>query len=167
MAAETYTLTMPGPMLKRGFWLYVWSAVTPVGEYLYVGRTGDNSSPNAVPPYQRMGQHLGHQKNQNALRKHLEKQGIVPEECASFHLVAHGPIFPEAENMALHLEPRDIVAAMEKALADALKEAGYNVLNTVKCRMCLDQELWETVRWAFAQHFPKLIPSSLELGAKV
>lgn len=31
MTAGTYTLTLPGPMLQRGFWLYVWRVVAPDG----------------------------------------------------------------------------------------------------------------------------------------
>jgi hypothetical protein len=103
-----------------------------------------------------MGQHLGHQKTQYALRKHLEERGIEPERCHAFHLIAHGPLFPQAENMDAHRRPRDIVAALEKALADALKGAGYEVMNTVHCRKPLDVELFAGVRAAFSAHFPKL-----------
>jgi len=119
----TFKLKLPGQMLHRGFWLYVWRVVAPdERELLYVGRTGDNSSPNASPAYIRMGQHLGSVKTQNALRRHLTKRGISPEECAEFDLVAHGPIFPEVARpdgynqtdqkhrtalMALHLPKRD------------------------------------------------------------
>lgn len=152
-------------MLQRGFWLYVWQVETPLGELLYVGQTGDNSSPHATAPYTRMGQHLGSMKNQNALRKHLQRKGLQPTDCLAFHLVCHGPIYPEvvkAEGatrdmlMALHLPTRDIVGAMEKALADGLRAAGYQVLNTVKWKAKLDEAHWEPVRKAFAERFPKL-----------
>ncbi len=156
MAAETHTLTVPGAMLERGFWLYVWQVEAPEGEYLYVGRTGDSSSPFATPPYQRMGQHLGHQKTQNALRKYLERKGIKPELCKAFRLIAHGPLYPQAEDMHSHKRPRDIVAALEKALADDLKEAGYEVMNTVHCRKPLDVMAFAGVRAAFSAHFPEL-----------
>ena len=156
MAAATHTLTLPGPMLERGFWLYVWKIDSPVGELLYVGRTGDNSSPHASPPFTRMGQHLSKNPNQNALRRHLESRGITPEECASFRLVAHGPLFPEAKDMEEHRGPRDVVAALEKALADTLRAVGYEVLNDVRSLMPLDETLFATVRSEFAVHFPKL-----------
>jgi hypothetical protein len=163
--AVTCTMTLPGTMIQRGFWLYVWRAETPNGELLYVGRTGDNSSPNAVAPYTRMGQHLGFQPTQNALRKHLSANGVAPEECVAFHLTAHGPIYPEVERpegatrellMAAHREPRDAVAAMECRLANDLTKAGYQVMNKVHCKAPLDIAVYAPVRAAFAAHFPKL-----------
>ncbi|WP_210239039.1 hypothetical protein [Mesorhizobium sp. 8] len=126
----TFRFTLPGPMLRRGFWLYVWKVLTADGrDLLYVGRTGDNSSPNASPPYIRMGQHLGSVKNQNALRRNLLAAGVDPLSCKNFDLVTHGPIHPEVvrpedfdhadktmceELMKLHLPLRDEVGAMEK-----------------------------------------------------
>ncbi|WP_374571954.1 hypothetical protein [Phenylobacterium sp.] len=151
-------------MLRRGFWLYVWRVEAPRGDLLYVGRTGDNSSPHASAPYTRMGQHLGSAANQNALRRHLEARGVALEAC-TFHLVGHGPLYDEVaktgENtrevlMAAHKPLRDLVGAMEKALADDLAEAGYAVLNTVNCKWPLDPVLWAPVRAAFAEHFPNL-----------
>lgn len=164
MAPATHVLTLPGPMLRRGFWLYVWRVETPTGDLHYVGRTGDNSSPHATAPYTRMGQHLGSVTTQNALRKHLEKRGVSLEACA-FHLVSHGPLYDEVAKadgatpealMAAHMPLRDIVGAMEKALADDLAAAGYAVLNTVNCKWPLDLTLWVPVRAAFAEHFPKI-----------
>jgi hypothetical protein len=165
MLAKTYTVKLPAPMLTRGFWLYVWRVETPKGEMLYVGRTGDNSSPNATAPYTRMGQHLGFQKTQNALRKHLKRLNIEVEDCFNFYLIAHGPIYPEikatggssrATLMAAHTPIRNLVGAMEKALSDELSDAGYQVLNRVKWRHSHDPAVWKTVRSAFAAEFPKL-----------
>lgn len=163
--ASTWKMTLPGPMLKRGFWLYVWQVETPQGEMLYVGRTGDNSSPHATAPYTRMGQHLGFQKTQNALRKQLSKRGVDPEECSAFHLISHGPIYPEIEKpegadrkvlMAKHIPLRNLVGAMEKVLAEELAAAGYDVMNKVKCSHPHDEAVWTGVREAFAEHFSKL-----------
>jgi len=156
MTPGTYTLTMPGAMLQRGFWLYVWRVVTPKGEVLYVGRTGDSSSSKAAPPYTRMGQHLGHVKASNALRTHLDGLGVEPEKCHQYELISHGPIFPEQKDMSAHREPRDIVAALEKHLAEVLRAANYNVLNTVHCRKPLDREIWCEVRDAFVDYFPRI-----------
>ncbi len=149
-------------MLERGFWLYVWHVETPKGDCYYVGRTGDSSSPYATPPYQRMGQHLGHQKNSNALRQYLEAFGVVPEECEAFHLIAHGPLYPQAADMDAHRIPRDLVAALEKGLADALRTAGYNILNQVNCKKPLDEGMFAAVRIAFGEHLPKLLSKSIE-----
>lgn len=156
MVAETCELAMPGAMLKRGFWLYVWRIETPKGTMLYVGRTGDSSSPRANPPYMRMGQHLGRNKNQNALRRQLEGKGVKPEACASFELIAHGPLFPEQADSIKHEKPRDIMAALEKRLRDCLCESGYQVLNVVRSRKKLDKKRWLDVHAAFAKHFPKM-----------
>ena len=169
--ASTCRLTLPGAMLRRGFWLYVWQVEVP-GEpepWLYVGRTGDNSSPNASAPYTRMGQHLGSLENQNALRKHLVGKGLALEEC-TFHLISHGPIHPEVERpadleerksrhselMDLHRPMRDEVGAYERDLAAALESAGYRLLNTVKWKPVGDPARWQEVLKAFAKHFPKL-----------
>lgn len=160
-------LTLPGAMLERGFWLYVWRVTAPDGEMLYVGRTGDNSSPNAQAPYIRMGQHLGKIRNQSALRCHLKARGIEAEACSSFDLVAHGPLYPEVAKddsgrdaqMARHKPMRDQVGAMEKLLCDGLKAAGYDVLNTVNCRWKLDEigaQKWFAAKEAFREVFPAL-----------
>lgn len=162
----THCLTLPGPMLQRGFWLYVWRVEDAGGsEWLYVGRTGDNSSPHASAPYTRMGQHLGTMKNQNALRARLRDRGIEAEGCRAFHLVAHGPLHPEVKKedgldcdalMARHRPMRDEVGAYERDLAMALAAAGYRVLNTVNCKWQGDPARWRQIRAAFAEHFPRL-----------
>ena len=131
MGIAIQTLSFPGTLVQRGFWLYVWRVTPPNGpELLYVGRTGDSSSPNATAPYTRMGQHLGYRENQNALRAHLERRGVTPEDCISFVLAAFGPIYPEIEKtsspqqetrMQRHIPLRDNTAVMEQRLCDELK----------------------------------------------
>ena len=120
-------------------------------------RTGDSSSPNAQSPFNRMGQHLGLAANSCMLRRHLEKHGQRPEECA-FRLVALGPL--EAESMAIeraeHNQRRDLIAAMEKALADKLREAGCVVMNRVTCRKALDATRFSQVPERFRGAFPHL-----------
>ena len=164
---ELHQLSLPGLMLRRGFWLYVWKVNGSAETLLYVGRTGDNSSPHATAPYTRMGQHLGFAKNQNALRKHLEKRGLTVEDSLSFDLLAHGPIYPEVQKdgsdrntlMDRHKPMRDQVGAMEKLLCDGLKAASYDVMNTVNCRWQLDAdgaEKWKAAREAFREAFPGL-----------
>jgi hypothetical protein len=156
MAPATHAFVFSGELLQRGFWLYVWE-IQPrdATTIYYVGRTGDSSSQNAQSPFNRMGQHLGFNVKSNVLRRRLEQSGIAPEACA-FRLIAHGPILAEAKSTEEHHRSRDIVAALEKALGDAMRSAGYLVINKVPCRMALDDELFATVRAAFSQHFPRL-----------
>lgn len=167
MPPALHSFSMPGEMLARGFWLYVWRITAPVGVLHYVGRTGDNSSPHATAPYTRMGQHLGFAKNQNALRRHLDRLGIAPEQCARFDLICHGPIYPQVDHdgsdrdvlMERHKPMRDQVGAMEKLLCDGLKAAGYEVMNTVNCRWTLTEDgarKWQDAKEAFRQDFPDL-----------
>lgn len=143
-------------MLKRGFWLYVWK-ITPAdgSPRCYVGRTGDSSSPHAQSPFSRLSQHLGSNKRANALRRHLEAAGLEPTTCR-FELVSYGPVYPEAADFEAHKPLRNEVAAHEKALAEAMRAAGYDVLNTVDCRHRLDEARFAPIRAAFAEHFPEL-----------
>lgn len=149
MPAVLHRLTLPGAMLQRGFWLYVWRIATPSGALHYVGRTGDNSSPHAAAPFTRMGQHLGTSTNSNDLRRNLIAHGVTPENCTSFDLIAHGPIYSQVDHdgsdramlMERHKPFHDQVGAMEKLLCDGLKYAGYDVLNTVNCKWVLSAEV--------------------------
>ncbi len=150
-------IVLPGAILKSGFWLYVWIVRMPDGrKALYVGRTGDSSSPNAAPPYRRLGQHLGTVIASNALRTHISNRKVAPESCKDFTFIAYGPLFKKQLNMKAHRPVRDKVAALEKALANFLHESGYDVLNKVNSRMELDPKLWGTVRRVFVRHFPRL-----------
>ena len=154
--SSIHTLTLPGAMIKRGCWLYVWKIASPCGELLYVGRSGDSSSPNAAAPFTRMGQHLGTNDRENPVRRYLEQRRVPPERCTSFELIAYGPIFEEARDPQTHTERRDIVAGLEKALADSLARSGYDVLNEVRSRKRLDVQRWIETREAFAAHFEGL-----------
>jgi len=71
-------------------------------------------------------------------------------------MVAYGPVFAETRTWEEHVPSRDKVAAAEKALCDALTEAGYDVVNKIHCKRKLDDALWQEVLAAFAEHFPKL-----------
>jgi hypothetical protein len=156
MRAATYQFNFSGGLLQRGFWLYVWEITRPKGAKLYyVGRTGDSSSLNAQSPFNRMGQHLGFAENSNMLRRYLEAHYIETERC-SFHLAAYGPILGEVKDEKGHRNRRDFIAALEKALEEAMREAGYDVMNRVHCRIELNPQAFAQVRAAFATHFKKL-----------
>ena len=156
MGASTHVLTLPRAMIQRGFWLYVWRIESPKGEMLYVGRTGDSSSINAAAPFARMGQHLSTNERQNMVRKNLGKCGVSPEQCESFELIAYGPLFYETKDKDEHRRRRDVVAALEKKLAEELDRLRYRVINTVNSKKTLNKEMWAEVRVAFAAHFPNL-----------
>lgn len=154
----TFTVALDGAMLRRGFWVYVWEITPPDGKkVLYVGRTGDSSSPNAQSLFNRLGQNLGTLANASMVRNNLEKRGIDPAEC-QFRMVGHGPIFDEVPNkdFEAHKVIRDKAAAIEKKLAEELKAAGYDVMNEVRCNAPLDEELYAAVRVAFAAELPGL-----------
>ena len=120
MNGSTHTFSFSGNLLSRGFWLYVWEiTAADVRRLYYVGRTGDSSSAYAQSPFSRLSQHLGMNPSSNALRRHLLMAGVEPEACINFRLVSCGPLLPEAESLELHQTSRDIVAALEKALAEA------------------------------------------------
>tara|TARA_R110000824_G_scaffold118960_12_gene271846 strand:+ start:6258 stop:6731 length:474 start_codon:yes stop_codon:yes gene_type:complete len=156
---KLHEVSFAGGILKRGFWLYVWQITPPESAPVYyVGRTGDSSSTNAQSPFNRMGQHLGHSENSNMLRKHLTKQNIDADQCA-FRLVALGPLEEESSHPERdeHDERRDLVAAMEKALAEAMQLAGYNVMNKVHSRKILNATRFAEVKSAFAKTFPKIM----------
>jgi hypothetical protein len=154
-----------GALLRRGFWLYVWEIAPPGGAAIYyVGRTGDSSSTNAQSPFNRMSQHLGSGKS-NMLRRHLAIQGIEPEAC-TFRLVALGPLEAESKAEARHEhdERRDDMAAMERALAELMTEAGCLVLNRVHSRKRLDAARFSRVREAFVTAFPQLTQANGAVG---
>ncbi len=161
--AATYAVKLPGGVTERGFWLYVWRVRAPGGEeLLYVGRTGDNTSAHAQSPYARMGQHLASNSNRKPvrgtaqLRRHVERRGIRVEEC-DYELLAHGPLFAETGDWSLHVRRRNAVAALESALAQGLQHVGFDVLNErVRSATSRDEDLWQDVRRAFAEHFPEL-----------
>ncbi len=131
---QSFSMLFDGHLLKRGFWLYVWKIKGPRSHYVYVGRTGDSSSPHASSPFKRIGQHLdpSPKARGNALGKQLRKAGVNYEEC-SFEMIAVGPIFPEQATFKAHVPLRDQMAALERALADELRQRGYLVLGSHPC----------------------------------
>jgi hypothetical protein len=144
-----------GKLLKRGFWLYIWDIREDRRRHLYVGRTGDSSSPNASSPFRRIGQHLDSTLNAkgNALSRQLKSAGIEPETC-NFEMTAIGPIFEEQETMPDHIPLRDKTAALERAVADELKRRGYTVLGKHPRAEAPDRGLLEQVIGKLQVAFP-------------
>ena len=152
-----YAMSFDGCLLDRGFWLYVWRIDAPDRSVLYVGRTGDSSSPNAGSPFTRIGQHLDSRDNAkgNALGRRLREAGISPVEC-SFRMVAIGPVFPEQADMSAHRPVRDRVARLEKELALLLRDRGYEILGIHQGDGPLDRGLFAAVETLVNDDFPAL-----------
>jgi len=152
---SVYGMSFNGQVLERGFWLYIWKIAAPKGEYLYVGRTGDSSSPNAASPFRRIGQHLDFSDNAkaNSLARRLRERGVNPLDC-EFEMYAIGPLFPEQDSMEKHRPFRDKVAALECALSETLRARKYNVLGVQRSRKQLDRQVFEQVLIAIDQFFP-------------
>ncbi len=154
MRATVYHLDFEGAILERGFWVYVWKIVPRDGHLLYyVGKTGDKASGVSQSAFDRLSKHVGHNKYNNALRRHLSKAGIDPATCRfTFH--AWGPLFHHSARR--HRDLCDVTSALEKGLADSLVAGGYSVINRVTCRTPLDEKLFADLRSAFIKQFPKL-----------
>ncbi len=123
-------MSFDGALLNRGFWIYVITIARANGaKYLYVGRTGDNSTPNAAAPFRRVFQHLDLSPNAraNSLTRLIGEKGASPSEF-QFSLVAVGPIFPEQDDFESHRPFRDRMTALEKAVSDHFRNGGYQVL---------------------------------------
>ena len=152
---EVCRMEFSGKLLKRGFWLYVWDIKQDQRHRLYVGRTGDSSSPHASSPFRRIGQHLDPSVNAkgNALGRQLKTAGIDPEKC-TFEMTAIGPIFEEQASLHEHLPYRDKTAALERALADELRGRGYEVLGSHPKNGAVDYPLFEQVIERLNRAFP-------------
>ena len=144
----TYVAEIPSAMAELGVWLYVLSVDSPKSELLYVGTTDTRN------PLTRMGDHLA-EPAYNPNRQVFEKYGTPLEECARIRLVAHGPLFPVGDGRGRDLQVY-IAETLEKALADALAESGYCVVNNPQNRQPPELGLWAEVLGAFAAHFPGL-----------
>ena len=143
---KVHEITFAGSLLERGFWLYVWRISERENVAFYVGRTGDSSSKYAASPFNRLGQHLDIRPTAtaNTLLRNLRNEGFNPEKC-QYELVSVGPLFPEQPTLELHREYRDIVAPLERALADHLKNKGHTVLGKHPKANTFDQAVFRRV----------------------
>lgn len=127
-----YSIKIPGSLIERGFWLYVWKIVRKGESTLwYVGRTGDSSSGKAQSPLNRVGQHLNQSEGSrsNALTKQLSKEGISAKEC-DFEYHAIGPIYANTDDQDEFRVRRDKIATLERWTADWFLARGFRVLGT-------------------------------------
>jgi hypothetical protein len=154
MKIDVCRMEFSGKLLKRGFWLYIWD-IKGDKRHLYVGRTGDSSSANASSPFRRIGQHLDTSLNAkgNALGRRLKEAGVDPETC-TFEMIALGPIFEEQDTKPAHYPLRDKTAALERALAEELKQRGYEVLGVHQSAAEPDPDLLRQVISKVENSFP-------------
>ena len=157
MSKGLFKMVIPPEILGRGFWLYVWVIALKDGRIVhYVGRTGDASSARAQSPFSRISGHLGSNKNANALKRHLARHGIEFNLCEQLEFVTHGPLHTETSDWESHKPLRDRVHALERALCDGMRNAGYDVVNVVTCKGSADENDWLSVKNAFATRFERL-----------
>ena len=126
MTLQTCEVRFDGGILRRGFWLYVWEITPPQGRVSVLRGTYRDARPPTRNRHSTGWASIsGFTNNGNMLRQHLLKQQVEPERCR-FRLIALGPL--EAESKASvrheHDQRRDVMAAMEKALAELIAAAG-------------------------------------------
>jgi hypothetical protein len=108
MDAQLWKFSLPPSLLQRGFWLYVWKIRGPKDEALcYVGMTGDVTGV-AQSPFVRASNHLGQNKNNNALRRRLSERGVNPERCTELSFSAYGPIYDSTDAKNFHENRRKV-----------------------------------------------------------
>jgi hypothetical protein len=126
MNLPEYRLALDGAILARGFWIYVWKIQCGSELAIYVGRTGDSSSPNASSLFRRAGQHLdlkGDAKG-NSLKRAIDRLGWKADSCL-YEQIALGPFFEEQSTMEAHIPYRDRIAAIEYAVSKAVKDEKF------------------------------------------
>jgi hypothetical protein len=109
---------------------------------LNVGMTAEQSL------LDRLSGNLGNHPTLKRARKHLEARGVDDLASCHFRMVAY--------RLAADDVDRGQVRALERKLAEDLKEAGHEVMNTVYAKASVDEQLYEHVRVAFAAHFPNV-----------
>jgi hypothetical protein len=150
---KSFKFEFDGGSLKRGFWIYIFEAKLGKKRYFYVGRTGDNSTPNAASPFTRVSRHLDSSPNAqaNSFYKRLREIKVAPEDC-TYRFVSFGPIFPEQSgDFGEHVPYRDRTARLERALADWVKEREYDVLgrHPKKGALGTDDKIFEEAKKHF------------------
>jgi|SRR5665213_3290997 len=152
-----YKFALPPPLLKRGFWIYVWKIRTRRKlPKFYVGMTGDTGSYSAQSAINRVSAHLGHNKLSNTLGRYLKREGIEIESCNTLEFAAFGPIGTVPTDKAQYRVARAEIAAIEKHLWQNMHAAGMDMLN--QCPACKAQhnpKIFKLVRAAFTPFFER------------
>ena len=136
-------MSFDGTLLGRGYWIYAIIIYYKSNEmYLYIGRTGDNSSANAGSPFQRVMDHFNLRQSvpMNTI-KDLIKKNEHEFSNIYFRLLAVGPLSPEQKDYESHKPIRNKMTALEKYVADYFVSKGYNVIGKHDDNEAKDQEL--------------------------
>ena len=160
-------VSVPVPILQRGFWLYIWKVGLPEGDHgHYVGMTGDTATGRAQSAANHVSANLGFTAHASAIRRYLHRRHRVHlENCRSLEFISFGPVYPEpapTEYQAV----RGKVAALANRLWDRLNASGYEMLNTLpRTPGRLDEPRWNDVCSAFQGHFPRIRTGATVNGA--
>ena len=154
---DSFEVTFDGAVLRRGFWLYVAEVKSSEGDFVYVGRTEDTSSPNAGSLFSRIASHLNLRPSAkgNSLFRNLHRQSLRVEDC-SYRFIGIGPLFPQQAIMESHIPIRDEMAGLERAVADVLGARGYKILGDHPKRKAVRPELLTAV----LQEVNRLLPGA-------
>ncbi len=156
MSLPEYRLAFDGAILARGFWIYVWKIQRSSDLAVYVGRTGDSSSPNASSPFRRAGQHLDLKADAkgNSLKRAIDRLGWKAASCR-FEQIALGPFFAEQNDMEAHVPYRDRIAALEYEVSKAVTDKGFCLIGTHGSSHPVNQEDKEKLKSTINQvlHF--------------
>ena len=153
--AALHQISLPPPLLRKGFWIYVWR-IRRRGRppTFYVGMTGDTGSGKAQSPINRVSAHLGPNEQSNALRRYLGANGTEIESCDGLEFAAYGPIGSVPTETAEYRVARAKIAALEKHLWQDMEAEGRDMLNRCpSCRTPHDPKLFEILRAAFVPFF--------------
>jgi hypothetical protein len=161
MTGTLHHMSLPAPILRRDFWLYVWRIGLPDRRKThYVGMTGDTGAGIAQSAMNRVAAHLGRNIRSNALRKYLKtKRDVELEDCLSLDFFAFGPVYPEPARVD-YPTIQAKVAALEKHLWARMQSAKYEMLNNQpQATAQFDPDRWSAVCTAFQKPFPDLKPN--------
>ena len=154
MAADTYALDIPIPVIQYGYFLYVWKVTTDDDRvFLYAGRTGDDVYTTSNPPIVRIGQHLGRGDGASLLNNLIQKR-VTRRDLDKLRIIIHGPVFPPPQgDEAVHEVRVTAMKALERALCEALRHNNYTVLGTHPRNWNLCRRCWQGIQEAFSEHF--------------
>ncbi|HTE52126.1 MAG TPA: hypothetical protein VK698_14835 [Kofleriaceae bacterium] len=116
---ESYAMTFDGALPQRGFWLYIWRVIDGERSVLYVGRTGDISSPHASSPFKRIGHHLDAGPNAKGNARHslwmaaetlvsAGPQVVCKSAFEGSHLVPERPVPPHVLLLGVPSTTREV-----------------------------------------------------------